>query len=171
MSPIQGMSNMVDGMFWDRQAITAAAANTTLPMFQLPVGVGGKTRQDTNMRGTGQLPKPEQFDVHAIRVYFETLVAADADLLGRQLTIEFSRDNRVLTEWLAFTLPSGMGVPFVSDTNGIADMRAVYTFEFPIHLDTQQPFAVNIVCGAIGAIGANTNIVVVLDGIRYLAVS
>ncbi len=48
----------------------ALAGQTSLNFFQLPVGQGGKTLEDTNMESAGQLPSPQKFIVEAISIEF-----------------------------------------------------------------------------------------------------
>lgn len=47
----------------------AAAGQTSLTFFQLPLGQGGKTVADTNLELAGQLPAPKYFLVESIEVY------------------------------------------------------------------------------------------------------
>jgi len=54
---------------YDTQAY-AAAGQTQLSYFSLPVGQGGKTLSDTNMSLAGQLPKNQEFLVQSIEVVF-----------------------------------------------------------------------------------------------------
>ena len=48
----------------------AAAGQTSLSFFQIPIGQSSKTRKDTNMVSAGQLPKPQEFLVTGIEVMF-----------------------------------------------------------------------------------------------------
>lgn len=48
----------------------AAAGQTQLSFFQTPKGQSGKTIADTNMSIAGMLPKPQQFLVESIEIYF-----------------------------------------------------------------------------------------------------
>jgi len=48
----------------------AAAGQSELNFFQVPVGQGGKTKADTNMDLAGALPNGKNFLVHAIEVVF-----------------------------------------------------------------------------------------------------
>lgn len=50
--------------------VYAAAGQTQLNFFQVPLGQGGKTQADTNMETAGSLPAPKQFLVQSIEVYF-----------------------------------------------------------------------------------------------------
>lgn len=54
----------------------AAAGQTQLTFFALPVGQGGKTLSDTNMTLAGQLPANQEFLVNSIEIYFRTTTPA-----------------------------------------------------------------------------------------------
>lgn len=51
----------------------AAAGQTQLTFFALPVGQGSKTLSDTNMTLAGQLPANQEFLVNSIEIYFRTI--------------------------------------------------------------------------------------------------
>lgn len=59
---------------YDYQTYPTAGAST-LTFFQTPVGSGGATLEDTNMRLAGALPSPQQFLVTNIQVDFRPGVA------------------------------------------------------------------------------------------------
>lgn len=64
---------------YDFQAY-AAAGQTVLNFFAIPVGQGGKTLSDTNMVLAGQLPANQEFLVQSIEVvFFPTVPAVAAD--------------------------------------------------------------------------------------------
>lgn len=48
----------------------AAAGQTSLTFFQDPIGASGKTKADTNMESSGQLPAPKYFLVESIEIRF-----------------------------------------------------------------------------------------------------
>ena len=48
----------------------AAAGQTSLTFFQVPIGQTGKTIADTNLELAGQLPAPKNFVVESIEIYF-----------------------------------------------------------------------------------------------------
>ena len=64
---------------YDSNAYPAAGV-TTLQFFQIPIGQGNKTLEDTNMRLAGQLPTNQLFLVEGVEVLFlptDPTVAAD----------------------------------------------------------------------------------------------
>lgn len=56
----------------------AAAGQTQLSFFALPVGQGGKTLSDTNLTLAGQLPANQEFLIQSIEVQFQPTVPAVA---------------------------------------------------------------------------------------------
>lgn len=56
----------------------AAAGQTQLTFFALPVGQGGKTLSDTNMTLAGQMPANQEFLIQSIEVQFQPTVPAVA---------------------------------------------------------------------------------------------
>jgi hypothetical protein len=48
----------------------AAAGQTSLSFFQVPLGQGGKTQADTNIEVAGSLPQPKHFLVESIEIRF-----------------------------------------------------------------------------------------------------
>jgi len=61
---------------YDFQAY-AAAGQTSLNFFQVPIGQAGKTKADTNMETAGALPSPKQFIIETLEVYFYPGVPID----------------------------------------------------------------------------------------------
>lgn len=65
----------------------AAAGQTNLTLFALPIGQGGKTSEQTNMTVAGQLPAPQNFLVTSIHLDFtpnSSITPAGALLEGGQ---------------------------------------------------------------------------------------
>lgn len=167
--PVPGMNDKVDGVLYDTMVVNAAAAGQTIQFFANTIGINGLVV--TNMKQSGMLPQPERFLVRAIRVIPITQVAVDADLIINNTVAQFSILRKVITEWPSRLLPAGAGVPFLSDTNGIADTRSIYSLENPFVLEQQVNFSVDLFCGAlIAGIGAPTLVQIVLDGDKYLGV-
>lgn len=48
-----------------------AAGSTQITFFQNTVGAGGLTKADTNMEAAGQFPRPKEFLITGIQVFFE----------------------------------------------------------------------------------------------------
>ena len=55
---------------YDTQTYDGTNGQTSLNFFQVPIGQGGKTRDDTNMESAGQLPAPKYFLVESIEIQF-----------------------------------------------------------------------------------------------------
>ena len=96
---------------YDYQAY-AAAGQTQLTFFALPVGQGGKTLSDTNMSLAGQLPANQEFLVQSIEVMFwptvPAVAAANPSAFGAQAVAAGVNDAAVVarTGNLTFTIGS-----------------------------------------------------------------
>lgn len=55
---------------YDTVTYAGAAGQSSLSFFQLPIGQGGKTAQDTNMTTAGSLPSPVNFLIESIELIF-----------------------------------------------------------------------------------------------------
>jgi hypothetical protein len=73
------LGEKLDWSYYDK--LVLAAAGTEFTMFQVPVGQGGKTLADTNMKTAGQVPTNQGFIIRAVRAEFLShAVKATADL-------------------------------------------------------------------------------------------
>ena len=73
----------------------AAAGQTSLSFFQVPVGQGGKTIADTNIEVAGSLPQPKHFLVESIEIYLYPGVdpaTENTGALGTLAETEFTND-------------------------------------------------------------------------------
>lgn len=59
----------------------AAAGQTTLTFFSLPIGQGGKTKVDTNLTNAGMLPAPQNFLITGINLEFKPNAAQTPGVL------------------------------------------------------------------------------------------
>jgi len=63
----------------------AAAGQTSLTFFQVPIGQAGKTRADTNMETAGTLPQPKNFLAESIELHILPAIdpsAVDGGVVG-----------------------------------------------------------------------------------------
>lgn len=74
----------------------ASAGQTQLIFFQVPQGQGGKTKDDTNMELAGSLPRPKEFLIESIEVYF--FPGVDIGQFGAQAESEWSNDESAFGE-------------------------------------------------------------------------
>lgn len=65
----EGQFEVIWQPLYDYQTYDMAGA-TQFTFFQNPVGQGGTTLADTNMRAAGQLPRPQEFLITGIQVLF-----------------------------------------------------------------------------------------------------
>ena len=65
----RGMVEAIRQSQYDFQTYPAAGT-TQLIFFQVPQGQGGKTKDDTNLEIAGSLPRPKEFLIESIEIYF-----------------------------------------------------------------------------------------------------
>lgn len=84
---------------YDFQAY-AAAGQSTLTFFALPIGQSGKTQSDTNMTLAGQLPKNQEFLIQSIEVFFSpttpTVAAQMPAAFGAQVAAQIINDSYIV---------------------------------------------------------------------------
>ena len=66
---VPGSVELTRSVLYDTVAY-AQAGQTSLTLFQLPVGQNSKTFADTNMTAAGQLPQPQSFLIQTMEIYF-----------------------------------------------------------------------------------------------------
>jgi len=80
--------------------VYAAAGQTQLTFFALPVGQGGKTLTDTNMTLAGQLPKNQEFLITSVEVWFSpttpTVAAQMPAAFGAQAIAQIINDAYIV---------------------------------------------------------------------------
>lgn len=80
--------------------VYAAAGQSQLTFFALPVGQGGKTNSDTNMTLAGQLPKNQEFLIQSIEVFFSpttpTVAAQMPAAFGAQAIAQIVNDSYIV---------------------------------------------------------------------------
>jgi len=80
--------------------VYAAAGQTQLTFFALPVGQGGKTLSDTNMTLAGQLPRNQEFLLQSIEIVFfpttPTVAAQMPAAFGAQAVAQIVNDSYIV---------------------------------------------------------------------------
>jgi hypothetical protein len=79
----------------------AAAGQTSLSFFQVPLGQAGKTVADTNIEVAGSLPQPKHFLVESIEVRFwpgVLPVVSQTGVLGTQAASNYTNDVETVSQ-------------------------------------------------------------------------
>lgn len=146
---LPGTTEALDKPLYDTVAITNAT--TSIDIFTVPVGVGGKTLLDTNMRASGQLPSPDKFIIQRIGLLVMTSVLADLNLILNQVLFTFTVNSKTYTQARVAYYPCGFGVFGSTDvnatsviTNGIPGEFGVRSMQYPIPLEPLDPFYGNV---------------------------
>lgn len=174
----------------------AMAGATQLTFFQVPVGSAGTTYADTNMTVGGMLPRPQEFLITGIQVYFKPGGAVNRSALAAATVLEnwndindiifgnsflklFIGSKDYLTDGPLGKFPPVFGIggaaaymgTTTADMNGRATdyAKAVgrYYSVTPVKIPANQNFNVSLnFPTAIGAAAAGT-VGVILDGFLY----
>lgn len=160
--------------------------------FQDPVGSGGKTKSDTNMQASGQVPKGQTFVATAIQVELyldnaEIYVAADQDRFLREyykilstkanLQLEIGSKPYLIQGPLAKFPPAQRvnGSVAVSTGTGVAATEGMsfgqgtgQTFQIiPLTLTSNQNFSVTVNFDALQTISTEARFGVTLQGYLF----
>lgn len=117
---------------YDYQAY-AAAGQTNLTFFALPVGQSNKTLSDTNMTLAGQLPKNQEFLIQSIEVFFSpttpTVAAQMPAAFGAQAIAQIINDSYIVGRAGNLTLTIG-SKPYLQEAPlGRFPQKAAFTVD------------------------------------------
>lgn len=88
---IKGIKDAQEWTYYDFQTY-AAAGQATLTFFQNPVGFNGRTKEDTNFPGAGQLPSGLQFTLQEMQFEFYPGATVPVGAFGAQAAPLFVQD-------------------------------------------------------------------------------
>lgn len=188
MPYLKGVVDIIAQPLYD-SATLAAAGQTQLTFFSLPIGqgttsfgAGAKTLRDTNMRLAGQIPAGFFFTLKGFRIAWSNIMTSvDAQVALNAAVFVFTVASKPFLEVPANTIPGGNGL-FWSGTQ-VAASQTANTQAYPVNgwPSMQNGFAVgqkplpidpsmNFSCqllwpGGVQAISANTGVSIYLDGI------
>jgi hypothetical protein len=165
----------IDKAIWDTQTYLAAGS-ATLNFFRTT----SVNPMISNMEAAGNIPGNKAFLVRAIGVQVFTPAAAVdiiADLAGviNRGVCRLFIGNKDYSEWPIYLLSESGGVfGDISDGtaatllanvgNGIPDPRASYTLSRPLLIENQLNFTARCEWPALGAVGADVSVRVILKG-------
>ena len=165
----------IDKVLWDTQTYVAAGV-TTLNYFRTT----NVNPMITNMEAAGNIPGKKAFLVRAIGVQVFSVgaavdVIADIANVIHRGVCRFYIGNKDYSEWPIYLLSESGGVYGAWDDgtaattvqsagNGIPDPRASYTLTRPLLIENQLNFTARCEWPALGAIGADVSVRVILKG-------
>ncbi|MFB3813417.1 MAG: hypothetical protein ACE14L_04835 [Terriglobales bacterium] len=184
---VQGIGYVNDDVLFDSFSVAAGAAMpASTIMFSVPVG-GAKTLAQTNMQVGGQLENGDTFKIAAfgISIAFNTH-RTDAINLLDNVSVKLRVGGRVYTQGKLSLYPGGAGgclqaaaqvgtapagdAPVHGFSNGVPDLRNMFTFRDPIEITQGERIAVEVVAetgfSMVAAPGVGTTITAVLYGER-----
>jgi hypothetical protein len=180
---------------YDYQTYAAAGA-TQFTFFQTPIGQGGNTLADTNMEAAGQFPRPKEFLVTGIQVFFDpgNVVAAN-DITAVQENWNDVTDVMLGEGFLDFFIGSksylkdaplakftqqfcidGTANQAAATTTAATDVGPIVDYAVhkgryysitPVKLPSNQNFNVTLNFPAVIAVAVDARIGVILDGFQY----
>lgn len=163
---VPGLLDESSQIVYDTLALVAGQA--TYRYFLTPIG-GVKTRLDTSMVSSGQLPAPQSMIVQAVRVILKEATSAQADAFLNRTRVEFKVGEKeaLVAPTVLFSGGAGMVNRITTDrgVNGLADPRAIWALAKPIVIGVQQNFYLDIIYDTAPATAlAGWKVLVVLDG-------
>jgi len=149
-----GYGDIKDWTYYDRTTLDAAVNEDRL--FQIPMGQGGKTLADTNMKTQGMIPSNEHFRVKAIKAQYVSVagkLAADYTDFYRfisQATVEviiqgkFAQLQVRLMELLAVPVGFAGAADEISPQLSYGRYSAIFPLNKPLVLAGMTPFEVRL---------------------------
>jgi hypothetical protein len=161
---------------YDTVTLSSATPFTSQTLFQTPTGTSGKTRTDTNMKGTGIFPGVQALTVRSIVITaFDsvsgTLLNTDMSLLGWGYFALIINDRPFPDYFQIKAASGGAGIVSASTTRGCwgsGEIGNVLSFNDPflVTIQPNDPFRVDLNWDASVPLFANnsTELSVILYG-------
>lgn len=145
-----------------------AAGTATYRFFSVPVG-GAKSRLLTNMRLAGQLPAPQSFVVHAVRLLIKSATTVIADDCFMQSRLEFvvGEKEQLVAPSCLFCAGAGTYNNITTDIaqNGMPVAQSIWTLMKPITIGVSQNFYADLIYDTAPVTAkAGVYVMCVLDG-------
>jgi hypothetical protein len=175
--------NEEEGLSWPMydSVPMLVAGSTNLQFFQVPIGQGGKTQLDTNMRAAGLIQQGRYYDVYSIGFGFQNsaavaLLPADAREIVDTGFLTFSIQDREVFSARLNMLPYGGGLTGVGTlaagvvefaASGIPDHRVRYQMKRKIRIPRNVNFVVTCQWPVAVTPAVQLNAIVWLDGVLW----
>ncbi len=160
---IDKLRQRVHWSLWDSHKFDAnVPASRENQYFAEGVGVGNKTKIETNMRGDGRLAQPKWFVIKEVASYFVPLPDANTTLqqmliLANNIILELYVNDKIEYETLSFDMPAGGGQRVTAEYdanvapvnldlmwNGVPDQRSIKYLNPPVILKPGENFYWNV---------------------------
>jgi hypothetical protein len=181
---VKGPNPNDEGLTWplyDSNPILVAGTSN-LQFFQVPIGQGGKTQLDTNMRAAGLIQQGSGYDVFSIGFGIQNSAAVAItpfdfrEILDTGFLVFTVQDREVFSARLNMLPYGGGGMAAAGTfaagvaempTNGISDHRARYQFKRKIRIPRNVNFVVTCNWPVATTPAVQVNGVVWLDGVLW----
>lgn len=162
MPRIEEGKEVLSWQIWD--SITLGATDVHCTLFTTPVGQGGKTLLQTNMRESGRFPWPEEFTFETIWFLMRPAAVVSDVLATMNGYIKFIIGNKSYLTLRLWEMPDGGGLfttyqitPTLVEgapntfalgaaaaKAGVPDQRAVRPITIPLTLEPGESFRVEV---------------------------
>jgi hypothetical protein len=150
---------------YDREALTAATPYTQIQLYTRSQGnpslspaiINSKTLQDTNLKQSGSLAKPYEFDLFSFTLKLTGVNAvpvssADLESFMQKGYLEFTLGNRVYLDVPIMDMPAGNSVDGFDPAlaivhSGVAHRSNVWKFtvgKFLVHIRSTESFQITL---------------------------
>lgn len=125
-----------------------AVGTTTYRFFTAPIGPA-KSRLMTNMQLAGQLPAPQSFVVHAVRLIVKQATTAIVDdcIMRSRMEFKVGEKEQLVAPTCLFSAGAGTANRITTDIaqNGVVDARSLWVLPKPVVIGVSQAFFVDLI--------------------------
>jgi len=149
MGRVPGLLDEINQPIYD--TLELASGTATYRFFTVPVS-GAKSRLLTNMTLQGQLPAPQSFTVHAVRVIAKSATADASSAIvnhminNSYIVFKVGEKEAIVVPTLVLSAGAGLWNSNTTDLaqNGSPDQRAIFTLSKPITIGVSQNFYLDL---------------------------
>lgn len=164
---IPGLIEESSQVVYDTLLLVAGTA--TYRYFTVPIGAA-KSRLQTNMVVSGQIPAPQSMLVKAVRIIVKeaTTVIADHCLNNSYVVFKVGEKEALVAPTMLFSAGAGTYNNITTDRaqNGVPDARSLWALAKPIQIGVGQNFYLDLIYDTAPVTAqAGVKVLVVLDGV------
>jgi hypothetical protein len=175
---------------YDTEFLKAATATSQVTFYAKPLGnpdasgvIGSKTLQATNLRQSGSLAKPYEFDLFSFNLKIvgsgaTSATLADLARVTQEGYLEFQLGNRTYLDVPLKDMPCGVAVDGFDPANatvhlGVAHRSNAWKFtvgKYLVHIRSTESCSVTLNWQSAVTCAANTQLVMFMNGLLYNAI-
>lgn len=143
---VPGLLDESSQPIYDTLAIASGTA--TYRFFTAPIGPA-KSRLSTNMQLAGQLPAPQSFVVHAVRIILKEATSEIADhcINNTHCVFKVGEKEQLVAPTMLFSAGAGLYNVITTDRgqNGRPDARSLWVLPKPVVIGVNQAFFLDLI--------------------------